>query len=77
MGGDEYIVDELEPEDCATRADAKTEAQRFAEKKSREGYRVEIDDSEAGIVVVRVWRAVPSPDVDFDVDEKRFTFPVD
>ncbi|KYF60190.1 hypothetical protein BE04_28370 [Sorangium cellulosum] len=67
--------DDFGNEDCATEAEAKSEALRFAQAHQRRGYEVNILD-EPGLVSVWVKRPIPGPE-EFDEVDKRFTFPKD
>jgi hypothetical protein len=72
---EDVVLFDLDTEECETKAEARAAATRFASAHHRQGYEV-YRHEEAGLIVVTVRRAVPAPDVDFDDDEKRFTFPI-
>lgn len=73
---EDYLGDELETEECATKAEALSAARRFGQAQQRQGYQVSIHD-EVGLISVWVKRAVPAPNIDLAEDEKRFTFPTE
>jgi hypothetical protein len=73
--GEDYLDDDFDTEECATEAEAKREALRFAQAQQRQGYEVNILD-EPGLVSVWVKRPIPGPEEVEEVD-KRFTFPKD